>query len=168
MKSGPIGFAVCMHATGRDELNGVSWNLTLIVSKRVDTVQLWLQLLLCLFLFLLCVRAIIISHVSSWRYLKYYCKVSNESFLFLSTNIYVSKYDTAEYHYATILAEHTTHEPSCFVSYCVTETISWPRICNRIQRRKLHKKYRASPSKVYKIIEELQYKLSLQHTRTQI
>jgi hypothetical protein len=51
VKSGPIGFAVCPHATGRDELNGVSWNLTLIVSERVDTVQLWLQLLLFLTLF---------------------------------------------------------------------------------------------------------------------
>jgi hypothetical protein len=168
VKSGPIGFAVCPHATGRDELNGVSWNLIIIISKSVDTVQLWLQLLLCLFLFLLCVRAIKISHVSSWRYLKYYCTVSNESFLFLSTCTYVSKYDTAAYHYATILAEHTTHESSCFVSYCVTETISWPTICNRIQRRKLHKKYCATPRKVYKIIEELQYKLSLQCTRTQI
>jgi len=77
VKSGPIGSAVCPHATDRDELNGVSWNLTLIVSKRVDRVQLWLQLLLCLFLFLLCFRAIKISHVSSCRYLKYYCTVSN-------------------------------------------------------------------------------------------
>jgi hypothetical protein len=138
VKSGPIGFAVCPHATGRDELNGVSWNLTLIVSKRADTVQLRLQLLLCLFLFLLCFRAIKMSHVSSWCYLKYYCTVAYESFLFLSTNTYVSKYDTAAYHNVTILAEHTTQEYSCFISYCVTETISWPTICNRIQRRKLH------------------------------
>jgi len=41
VKSWPICFAVCPHAAGQDELNAVSWNLTLIVSKWVDTVQLW-------------------------------------------------------------------------------------------------------------------------------
>jgi hypothetical protein len=148
VKSGPVSFALCPHVTGRNELNGFSWNLTLIVSKRVDTVQLWLQLLLCLFLCHLCFRAIKISQVSSWRYLKYCCTVSNETFLFLSTNTYASKSDTAAYHYATILAEHTTHESSCFISYSVKETISWPTICNRIKRGKLHKKYRPAPSKV--------------------
>ena len=140
VESGPIGFAVCPHATGRDELNEVSWNLTLILSKRVDRVQLWLQLLICLFLLLLCFWIIKISHISSCRYLWYYCTVSNESFVFLSTKTYVSKYDMAAYHYATILTEHTTYKSSCFVNYCVIETISWPTICIRIQRTKLHKK----------------------------
>ena len=168
MKSWPICFAVCPHAAGQDELSAVSWNLTLIVSKRVDTVQLWWQLLLCLFPFLLCFRAIKISHVSSWSLLKYYCTVCIESFLFLSTNTYVSKYDTAAYHYATILVEQTTYESSCFVSYCVTGIISWPTVCDRIQRRKLHRKIPCRANKIYKIIEELQYELSLQHTRTRI
>jgi hypothetical protein len=40
VKSRPIGFAVCPHATGRDEPNGVSWTLTPVVSKSTALVTI--------------------------------------------------------------------------------------------------------------------------------